>query len=119
MVLQREDAPRGVAGFVSICAPLHGTWRSKLVPYPALRALLPNGDVVRELLAGAHRLERWKGNVLTIGSRWDQFITPYDSAFLDGHDKLELTDVAHTGSLFDERVHRAVIDVARRASIRD
>src|SRR5687768_2306420 len=56
MVLQREDAPRGIAGFVSICAPLHGTWRSRLLPHPALRALLPDGDVVRDLLTSARRL---------------------------------------------------------------
>src|SRR5687768_11022569 len=71
MVLQRETPPRGVAGFVSICAPLHGTWRSRLAPHPALRALLPDGDVVRDLLTGAHRLGRWKGNILAIGARWD------------------------------------------------
>jgi pimeloyl-ACP methyl ester carboxylesterase len=116
MALQRDRPPRGVAGFISICAPLHGTWRSKFVPHPALRALSPDGEVVRELMASAHRLDRWKGRVLTIGARWDQFITPWDSAFLDGHDRLELEDVAHAGSLFDPRVHSAVINLVRRAS---
>jgi pimeloyl-ACP methyl ester carboxylesterase len=117
IVLQRDTAPRGVAGFASICAPLHGTWRCKLAPHPGLRALLPDSELLQELLAGAHRLERWKGNVLAIGARYDQFISPWDSAFLTGHERLELPDVAHTGSLFDRRVHRAIADLARRASV--
>ncbi len=116
MVLSQETAPKGVAGFVSICAPLHGTWRSKLALHPGLRALMPDSEMMRELFAATHRLDRWKGSVLTIGARYDQFITPWDSAFLDGHDRLELVDVAHTGALFDERVHRAVAELARRTS---
>jgi pimeloyl-ACP methyl ester carboxylesterase len=117
MVLQREAPHRGVAGFVSICAPLHGTWRCRLAPHPGLRMLLPNSPLMQDLFAGAHRLERWKGSVLSIGSRYDQFIRPYDSAFLDGHDRFELEDVAHNGALFDPRVHDAIAAVARRACV--
>jgi hypothetical protein len=118
IVMQREVAPRGLAGFVSICAPLHGTWRCRLAPHPGLRSLIPDSTLMQELLAGTHRLDRWKGSILSIGARYDQFIAPYDSAFLAGHDRLELEDVAHNGSLFDPRVHGAVVELARRSSAR-
>src|SRR5688572_26545506 len=68
IVMQREIAPRGIAGFVSICAPLHGTWRCRLAPHPGLRSLIPDSDLMQELLAGSHRLDRWKGNILSIGA---------------------------------------------------
>ncbi len=61
MVLQQEQPPPGLGGFVSLCAPLHGTWRSKLAPHPGLRSLRPDGALMEELRAGAHRLDRWRG----------------------------------------------------------
>lgn len=116
MVLQSERPPSGVAGYVSICAPLWGTWRSKLALSPGLRALRPDSPLMAEIFSTSHRLDRWKGNVLTVGARYDQFIHPYTSAFLDGHDRLELLEAAHAGSLFDPRVHDALTHLARRLS---
>lgn len=116
MVLQSEQPPPGVAGYVSICAPLCGTWRSKLAPSAGLRALRPDSPLMQELDATRHRLDRWKGQVLTVGARYDQFIHPHTSAFIDGHDRLELDRAAHAGSLFDPRLHHALTHFARRLS---
>lgn len=116
VALTSDDAPTHVTGFASICAPLHGTWRSKLAPHPGLRALRPDSSLLEEVGRRRHHLERLRGRVLTIGARHDQFIEPHTSAFLDGAESLELTDVAHAGSLFDERVHQAVVRLVERAA---
>jgi pimeloyl-ACP methyl ester carboxylesterase len=116
MVLQSETPPEKIAGFVSICAPLHGTFRARLAPNPFLRQLAPDGPIVTELLSTTHRLERLRGATLAIGARWDQFVTPYESAFIDGHDRLLLDDAGHVAALFDSRVHAAIVELARRIS---
>jgi pimeloyl-ACP methyl ester carboxylesterase len=115
IVLQREVPPPNVVAFASICAPLHGTWRSKLLP-PPLRSLAPDGVLMQSLFAHADRMNRWRGKIVTIGARHDQFIDPHTSALLDGHEQLLLEDVAHAGSLFDRRVHGTIAALARRAS---
>jgi pimeloyl-ACP methyl ester carboxylesterase len=104
MALQSDRVPDNVAGWVSICAPLHGTWRSKLAPTRSLRALSPDGPLIEEVLRNNHRLARLEGRILTIGARRDQMIQPYTSAFLEGYEQLELQNVAHAGSLFDAQV---------------
>lgn len=114
IALQSVTPPKAIAGFVSICAPLHGTWRSRLAPIPELRALSPDGPVIAELGFTRHRLRAFAGQILTIGARFDSFIAPFESAFIDDEERLCLDDVGHVGSLFDERVHRAVIALARR-----
>ncbi len=114
MVLQREARPAFVAGYVSICGPLNGTWRGKLAPAPALRSLAPDSSLMTKVLAEKYRLDGLGENVLTIGARRDQFIKPFGSAFLEGHPQLLLEDVAHAGSLFDARVHEAVVGLAGR-----
>lgn len=108
MVLQREDAPASVAAFVSICAPLHGTTRSRLGPTRDLRGIAPGTQMFDELARTVHRLQQHPPRVLAIGARRDHFIRPYTSAFLEGHERLELPDSGHVGSLFDPRVHDAV-----------
>lgn len=108
MVLQGQRMPDNIAGWVSICAPLHGTWRSKLALSPGLRALAPNAPMIQQVLNDAHRLERLRGRILTIGARRDQMIQPHTSALLDQYESLELDGVAHAGSLFDKRVLAAV-----------
>jgi pimeloyl-ACP methyl ester carboxylesterase len=113
MVLQEAQIPENLLGWVSICAPLHGTWRSKLALSPSLRALAPDSALMRDVLAGAERLARLEGRILTIGARYDQMISPHTSAFLDPHPQLELEHVAHAGSLLDRRVHGAVADAVR------
>lgn len=110
MVLQGERAPANVVGWVSICAPLHGTWRSRLAPSPGLRALAPDGPLITRLLRTRDRLARLEGRILTIGARRDQMISPHTSAFLEGFPTLELREVAHAGSLFEPQVHRAVTE---------
>jgi len=114
MVLQSEGLPSNVWGWVSICAPLHGTWRSRLAPSPGLRALAPDGELITEVLRGRDRLARLEGRILTIGARRDQMIQPHTSAFLEGYPTLQLERVAHAGSLLDREVHRAVADHAAR-----
>jgi len=114
MALQAEEAPSHVAGFVSICAPLHGTWRSKLAPYPSLRQLSPESPLMTQLFSQGHRLDRLRGRILTIGARRDQFIQPHTSAFLEGHEQLLLEDVAHAASLFDRRAHQHIADFVGR-----
>jgi pimeloyl-ACP methyl ester carboxylesterase len=108
VALSAEDAPKHVAGFAAICAPLHGTWRARLSPSPSLRALAPDGALLAEVGRSRHRLDRFRGRLLTIGAKHDQFLDPSSSAFLDGSTQVQLDDVAHAGSLFDDRVHRAV-----------
>lgn len=114
IALQSVRPPKQVAGLVSICAPLHGTLRSKLAPVPELRSLAPDGPLIDELSGTKHRLAPYKGAILTVGARYDSFIAPHESAFIDGEERLCLDDVSHVGSLFDERVHRAVVALARR-----
>ena len=116
LALSAEDAPDHVAGFASICAPLHGTWRSRLAPHPGLRALRPDSELLADIGRRRHRLSRLEGRLLTVGARHDQFIEPHTSAFLDGAESLELSDVAHAGSLFDDRVHQAVARLVERAA---
>lgn len=108
MVLQAEQPPANLWGWVSICAPLHGTWRSRLAPMPGLRALAPDGPLITEVLRSRSRLERLDGRILTVGARRDQMIQPHTSAFLEGYATLQLYHVAHAGSLLDPQVHRAV-----------
>ncbi|MBK8012100.1 MAG: alpha/beta fold hydrolase [Deltaproteobacteria bacterium] len=114
LALQSDDAPREVRGFVAICSPLHGTWRSRLAPHPRLRALAPDHPMMTDLATTAYRLEHFEDRLLTIGGRMDPFVKPTEAAFLDGYPTLLLDDVAHAGSLFDPRVARAVVDLAAR-----
>jgi pimeloyl-ACP methyl ester carboxylesterase len=114
MALQADPAPACVSGFVSICAPLHGTWRSRLALAPGLRALSPDGALLREVYSTADRLNRLKGSVLAVGVLMDSFVSPAESAFIDGHARLLLEDVGHVGALFDRRVHQAVVNLARQ-----
>ncbi len=114
LVLQSNDPPPNIAGFVSICAPLHGSWMCRMAPAAALRSLAPDGALVREMTNDAARLERLRGSILTVGARFDSFVQPYDSAFIDGEERLCLDDVGHVGALFDQRVHRAIIALARK-----
>lgn len=116
LVLQSEHPPKNIAGFVALCSPLHGSWMCRMAPSAALRTLAPDGPTVREMIHHAPRLERWRGSILTVGARFDSFVQPYDSAFLDGEEQLCLDDVGHVSALFDERVHRAIISLARRLS---
>ena len=113
IVLQGEAVPDNVRGWVSICAPLHGTWRSRLALSPSLRALAPDSDLMRDVLAGAPGLGRLEGRILTVGARRDQMISPHTSAFLDDFPRLELEHVAHAGSLLDRRVHDAIVAAVR------
>jgi pimeloyl-ACP methyl ester carboxylesterase len=114
IALQAERPPPSVVGFVSICAPLHGTWLSRLALNPALRALAPDGKLMSEILANAHRLDRLRGAVLTVGVELDTFVSPAESAFLDGHEQLALDDAGHVSALFDARVSDAVRALVRR-----
>lgn len=114
MVLQSEVALPHVAGFVSICAPLHGTWRSKFAPSAKLRMLRPDSTMMTEVLATQDRLRRLEDRVLTVAARADQFIEPFDSALLAGAQQLILDDRAHVSSLFDRRVHDAIRGLVRR-----
>ncbi len=114
MVLQDEEAPDHVVGYVSICGPLHGTRLSRFAPNPVLRELRPESELIRGLGRSADRLDRWRGAVLAVAARRDHMIQPWDSALLDGHQNLELPDAGHVSSLFDARVHEAVLGLARR-----
>ena len=116
MVLQSEaPPPPNIRGYVSICAPLHGTWRSKLALSPGLRALAPDSTLMSDVLSQAHRLEqRLDGRILAIGARVDQMIHPANSAFLEGQERLEITEAAHAGSLFDPMVFEAVASAVDR-----
>jgi triacylglycerol lipase len=115
MLLQSPEPPPGVAGFVSICAPLSGTTRAKLAAWHGdLRSISPESRLIRDLEQGRTRLDRWSGSILTIGSTRDHFVTPSESAFLDGHAVLRLDDCGHVGSLFDPRVHHAVRELIAR-----
>lgn len=114
--LQTEPAPGSVAGYVAICSPLHGTWRSKLAPTPALRALTPDSAWMGEVLRGAERLRRLRGAILTVASTGDHFVSPAESALLGGEAQLVLEDVGHVGALFDPRVHTAIRQLAAQVA---
>lgn len=115
----QETALPHVAGFVSICAPLEGTWRSKLALSKQLRQLRPDSALMTDVLAKADRLHPLRDRTVTIAARRDQFIEPFDAALLDGTKQIVLEDSAHAASLFDRRVREAVRDlVAQVASDR-
>lgn len=119
MVLQSTARVDHVVGYAAICAPLNGTWRSKLAPSPNLRMLRPDSPMIGQVLATADRLRRLDGRVLTIAARRDQFIAPHDSALLDGAEQLVLEDRAHVAGLFDPRVHAAVRGLVQRSTASD
>ena len=112
LALQNPVSIPNVVGFVGICSPLHGTWRSKFAPSP-LRQLIPDSELMTRLLASAHRLEHLEGAVLTVAARHDPFIKPHTSALLDLGPRLVLEDVGHNGALLDRRVHDAVLRLVR------
>lgn len=114
MVLQSGAPLEHVAGYVAICAPLHGTWKSKFAPSANLRMLRPDSAMITEVLASADRLRRLEGRVVTVAAKADQFIEPFDSALLPGSEQIVLDDRAHVSSLFDRRVHGAIRDLVRR-----
>jgi pimeloyl-ACP methyl ester carboxylesterase len=110
-VLQHEAAPVGVVALATICAPLNGTAVSRFAPTAVLRGLTPDSPLIRHLSRTAHRLKPLEPAILTVGARLDQFVVPFDSAFLEGGRRLLLDDCGHVSSLFDRRVHRAIRDL--------
>lgn len=119
MVLQGEDPPPSLAGLVSLCAPLHGTRRSRLAPKTPLALLSPESPLIRELIGTRERLERYRGRILTVSARQDAFVVPSDSARLDQHEHLEFDHVGHVATLFDEQVQQAVKGFVLRTRNRD
>ncbi|MBI4818776.1 MAG: alpha/beta fold hydrolase [Deltaproteobacteria bacterium] len=115
MVLQSDRPPERVVGFVSICAPLHGTTRCALAPTKDLRSITPGSKLFQQLDATHHRLEFLRGRLLAVGSTSDHFVEPKSSAYLPDAPVLELRDSGHVSSLFDERVHEAIRKVIRAA----
>jgi pimeloyl-ACP methyl ester carboxylesterase len=107
-VLQAEAPGPHVAAFVSICAPLHGTQRSRLAPFGEMRKLAPEGALITSLVRSRDRLDAWNRPILTVSADKDLFIVPHDSAQLAGHPHLLLEGCGHVGSLFDARLHRAL-----------
>jgi acetyl esterase/lipase len=118
LLLQSDDPPPHVAGFVAICAPLHGTTRGRFAPWRDVRGITPDGEHTRRLLDTRERLHLWQRPILTIGAEEDAFVDPAESAFLDGHPSLRLSGSGHVASLFDARVHAAVVDFVRSAATR-
>lgn len=113
IMLQAEDSPLSVQGFVSISAPLAGTWRSKFSPIPQLRGLTPDSPLITSLARTVDRLSRLEA-LVTIAAERDQFIKPHTSAWLEGHERVLLTGVGHAASLFDPRTREGVIRAVRR-----
>jgi len=107
-VLQADSPGEHVAGFVSICAPLHGTTRSRWAPVGELKKLRPEGELITELVRTRDRLSQWARPILTVSAERDLFIVPQDSARLDGHPHLFLAGCGHVASLFDPRLHEAL-----------
>lgn len=108
MVLQDQNPPQSVVGLVSLCAPLHGTRRSRLAPKTPLALLSPESPLIRELIRTRERLEPYRGRILTVSAQRDAFVVPSDSARLDQFEHLEFDHVGHVATLFDEDVQRAV-----------
>ncbi len=108
LVLQADHPPAHVAGWVSLCAPLHGTWRARLAPSPALRALKPDGPLITGLLKNADRLSQWENRIFTLAADHDLMLKPSDSARLPGHPHEEFEGVGHNAILLDAKVHRSV-----------
>lgn len=115
MVLQSESPGEHVAGLVSLCAPLHGTRRSRLAPRTPLSQLAPESPLITELLRTRDRLEPWRGRILTVSAERDAFVVPSDSARLDAHEHLAFDHVGHVATLFDPEVQAAVKRFVLRA----
>lgn len=105
---------RRLAGWVSICSPLHGTRRSRFALTPSLRALAPSSELVGWLQSTSDHLRPLLPTTLCVGARRDALVSPTDSAFLDGAERMELVEAAHASSLFDVAVAERVGHLARR-----
>jgi pimeloyl-ACP methyl ester carboxylesterase len=108
MVMQGDEPPPSLAGLVSICAPLHGTHRSRLAPKTPLSPLTPESPMITDLLKTRDRLEPYRGRILTISAERDAFVVPSDSARLEGHEHVEFRHVGHVATLFDHEVQEVV-----------
>jgi len=113
MLVQGDDPPPHAAGLVTVCAPLHGTTRGRLAPWPDVRGITPDGPHIRRLIETRHRLATWGQPILTIGADRDAFVAPVESAFLEGHPTLRLEGSGHVASLFDPRTHAAISALVR------
>lgn len=113
-LLRTRTPPPGLRALVTLGSPLHGTWRSKLAPVPALRALTPDSELMVKLSSGYAQLGApLLARTLNVGARRDQMVQPARSAFIDGARHLELDGVAHTGLMFDARALHAVAALAQ------
>lgn len=113
--LQNGPLPPAVAGLVTLGSPLHGNWRSRFAPWASLRELRPDSAFMTRLAATRDRLRPLLDHTLSVAATRDQLVQPAQSALLDGAQQVELDGVAHAGLMFDRRVHRAVVELVRKA----
>ena len=107
-IVLQNDAPLPLVSFVAICAPLGGTWRTRMFPQASLRALTPDSTLMQRVRRDAHRLERYRGRILTVGAGHDLLVRPARSAHFSGHPSYVFDDLTHNAALLDPRVHHLV-----------
>ena len=112
MALQVE-APLPLVSFVAICAPLEGTWRTRKAPRASLRALTPDSPLMERVRREGHRLERYRGRILTVGAEHDLLVKPPGNAHFPGHPSHVFDGLTHNAALFDHRVHNLVAGFVR------
>lgn len=112
MALQERD-PLPLFSFVSICAPLAGTWRSRVAPHAALRALVPDSPFMEGIRNHGYRLDRYRGRILTIAADHDVMVKPAENAHLPGHTSHVFGELTHNAALLDPRVHALVARFVR------
>lgn len=111
--LQERGGAEHVERLVTLATPHAGTEAARLDISPLLRAIHPEGRVIRRLREGRERASRVKHTAVVAGS--DQFVTPPESAAsLDGAVVHWFDELSHGELLFDLRVFEHVCEGLRR-----
>ncbi len=111
--LQERGGAEHVDRLVTLASPHAGTETARLNIGPLLRAIHPDGQVIRRLRENRERAARVKHTVVVAGA--DQFVTPPESAATIEDAVVHwLDDLSHGELLFDLRVFEHVCEGLRR-----
>jgi pimeloyl-ACP methyl ester carboxylesterase len=110
-IVQSSSVSAKVDVLVTLATPHGGVGRARFGPTALVRALDPAGDVVRGL---GRTLGAVPTRHVVIVAEDDRTVSPSASAAaVDGAQVVRIGSVGHNGSLFDTRVHGAVVEALR------
>jgi pimeloyl-ACP methyl ester carboxylesterase len=111
--LQERGGAERVERLVTLATPHAGTEAARLNISPLLRAIHPDGAVIRRLRESRDRASHVKHTAVVAGA--DQFVTPPESAAtIEGAVVHWLDELSHGELLFDPRVFEHVCEGLRR-----